>query len=109
MSTAGGTKKQFREPCEALVDHFKDLEDGETRGKELHTGVLKPIGDRDSRLTKQALKGVTALVRHGELEGVPVDGLVEAVKAKRACWGGKMRDVCRRIDIWCDRMWLIRF
>lgn len=93
LNAGGGTRTQFQAPCEALVGYFNRLDDGEAKWNELHTAVLKTVWDRDARLTVPALNVIASLARHGALDGVPVGGLVEAVRAIRACWRGKMRDV----------------
>lgn len=94
VAAGGGTRSQFRAPCEALVEFFCSLpkHDG-SKAFELKRAIVSPIEQRDPRLMSAALTVVGALARHGALLDVDHGTLSLIIREIRASWRGRLRDV----------------
>lgn len=94
VAAGGGTRSQFRAPCEALVDFFCGLpKDDGSKAYELKCAIVSPIEQRDPRLMSPALTVVGALARHGAILDVDDGTLSLIIREIRASWRGRLRDV----------------
>lgn len=93
VDAGGGTRSQFKAPCQALVNYFSNLNNKNARSSEFESYILGTVQLKEERSTIPALNVIGALARQGALCSVETNTLVRTVREIRASWRGQMRNI----------------